>query len=403
VLQLFGLNLRHLDAVIAVAEARSISAAALAVNMSQPALTQAVARLEQRLGQALFERQRQGVRLTRAGELFLRRGARGLDQLAESIGATRRSARLPVLAHPERAVSATQLRAFAAVERTGSFAAAARGIALSQPSVHRAARELELVIGTPLLVRVGQAMRATPAGQRIARGIRLALGEWQAGLDEVEALAREGAGQVRVGTLPLPRAGLVPAALARFAPAHPGARITVIEGPYAELLFSLRGGEIDLLVGALRDPVPDGLVQRSLFDDELFVVARAGHPLAGTRPAAKVLAGYPWVVGAHGAPMRATWERMFAPDAPPASLIECASVLITRGLLLGGDWLALMSVDQFRLEERAGLISRIGGSVSGSRREIGVASRIGWMPTATQAAFLTALETAGRERLNETE
>jgi DNA-binding transcriptional LysR family regulator len=259
------------------------------------------------------------------------------------------------------------------------------------------------VIGTPLLVRIGQAMRATPAGQRIARGIRLALGEWQAGLDEVEALAREGTGEVRIGTLPLPRAGLVPAALARFAPAYPAARITVIEGPYGELLSSLRGGEIDVLVGALRDPVPDGLVQRSLFADELFVVARAGHPLTGTRPGSSALAAYPWVIGARGAPMRTIWERMFAPAALPASLIECACVLIARGLLLGGDWLALMSADQFRLEERAGLLVRIGDSVPGSRREIGVASRVDWMPTGTQAAFLDALETAGRERLSETE
>jgi DNA-binding transcriptional LysR family regulator len=88
VLEPFDLNLRHLDAVVAVAEARSISAAALAVNMSQPALTQAIARLEQRLGRPLFERQPQGVRPTRAGDLFLPRAARGLARLTESIGAT---------------------------------------------------------------------------------------------------------------------------------------------------------------------------------------------------------------------------------------------------------------------------------------------------------------------------
>lgn len=397
------LNLRRLDAIVAVLASGSISAAALAVNMSQPALTQAVAQLEQRLGQPLFERHPQGVRPTQAGELFLRRGKRGLDRLAESIRDTRRAARLPMLAHPERAVSATQLRAFAAVERTGSFAAAAREIALSQPSVHRAARELELVIGVPLLVHIGAAMRATPAGQRIARGIRLAWTEWQAGLEEVEALAREGAGRIRLGALPLPRARLVPSALARFAPAHPGAQITVVEASYPELLSNLLGGEIDMLVGALRDPAPEGLVQRPLFANALFVVARAGHPLAGTCPDVRTLATYPWVVGARGAPMRNLWERLFAPTTRPASLIECASVLITRGLLLDGDWLALLSPDQFRLEEDAGLLTRIGDSIPGSRREIGVATRTDWMPTKTQAAFMDALHVAARVWGGETE
>lgn len=43
-------NLRHLDAVAAAGKLGSISAAAQAMNLSQPALTQAVAKVEDRLG-----------------------------------------------------------------------------------------------------------------------------------------------------------------------------------------------------------------------------------------------------------------------------------------------------------------------------------------------------------------
>ncbi|RBB27466.1 LysR family transcriptional regulator, partial [Xanthomonas oryzae pv. oryzae] len=43
-------NLRHLYALAVVHQAGSINAAAPQVNLSQPALTQAVARLEQQLG-----------------------------------------------------------------------------------------------------------------------------------------------------------------------------------------------------------------------------------------------------------------------------------------------------------------------------------------------------------------
>jgi DNA-binding transcriptional LysR family regulator len=54
-----------------VAEQRSFRAAARALNISQPALTQRIQTLEEQLGHALFERGRGGVRLTHEGERFL--------------------------------------------------------------------------------------------------------------------------------------------------------------------------------------------------------------------------------------------------------------------------------------------------------------------------------------------
>jgi DNA-binding transcriptional LysR family regulator len=392
------LNLRHIDGAVAVTKNGGIGAAAIAMNLSQPALTQALAKLERLVGHKLFDRGAGGTRLTHAGELFVRRAARAIDYLSDAIRSIRRSSRLPAIVYPQRTVSMTQLRALATVERAGSFAAAAREMGLSQPSVHRAARELELVLGTQFLLHVGQVMRATTQGERLVRGIRLAFAELSAGLDELAAIDLEGAGGIRVGALPLPRASLLPAALARFAPANPNAHVTVVEGPYAELLASLRGGQIDILLGALRDPAPDGIGQEPLFADDLFVVARAGHPLASQQCQLEALAAYPWIVGAHGAPMRAVWDRLFEPAKRPVTQIECGSILTMRGLLLAGDWLALMSLDQFRLEEEAGVLARIGDSVPGSRREIGIAMRKDWLPTSTQSALLAAIRQASHER-----
>ena len=54
----FELNLRHLRAVSAIVARGSMSAAAEAVSLSQPALTQGIAKLEQQLEVLLFERLR---------------------------------------------------------------------------------------------------------------------------------------------------------------------------------------------------------------------------------------------------------------------------------------------------------------------------------------------------------
>lgn len=393
------LNLRHIEAFVAVCHLGSITAAASSVNLSQPTVTQALAKLEQRLGHRLFDRHSDGVTPTSAGTLFGSRVERAITRLSQTCRVVRRASRLAPLAYPQRIVTMTQLRAFLGVERNGTYALAARELGLAQPSVHRAARELRDILGTPLFVRVGQRMRTTPSGDRLARGVRLALVELRAGLDELAALTAGGGGRIVIGTLPLPRARLLPETLARFASRLPRADIRVVEGPYADLLSGLRSGDIDLLIGALRTPGPGrDVVQRRLFDDDLFIVAATDHPLAGREVSHDELARYPWIIAPPGSPMRTTWDAMFAGRSRPEQHIECGSILVIRGVLLAGDWLALMSVDQFPIENRAGFLAAIGPSVPGSRRSIGVATRADWIPAETQAALVATLFAVAGER-----
>lgn len=76
------LDLRDLRYFEAIAEAGHVGRAARAMHRSQPTLTGAVRRLEERLGTALFEKAGRGIRLTAAGEA-LRSRARTLRITAE--------------------------------------------------------------------------------------------------------------------------------------------------------------------------------------------------------------------------------------------------------------------------------------------------------------------------------
>jgi DNA-binding transcriptional LysR family regulator len=75
--------LAQLTAFIEVARTRSVSRAADALFVTQPALTARIQRLEGDLGARLFVRTPRGMRLTEAGEAFLPYAVRALETLAD--------------------------------------------------------------------------------------------------------------------------------------------------------------------------------------------------------------------------------------------------------------------------------------------------------------------------------
>lgn len=87
-----------------VAHSGSFSAAAKQLYISQPAVSQAIAQLEQGLGQALLIRGRRGIQLTPEGEMLLGYVDAGLDMLAAG---EERLSRLEQLQEGELSIAAS--------------------------------------------------------------------------------------------------------------------------------------------------------------------------------------------------------------------------------------------------------------------------------------------------------
>jgi LysR family transcriptional regulator, regulator for genes of the gallate degradation pathway len=396
-------NLRHLRLLDLAVRERSISRAAGRVHISQPAASQALARLAQVFGARLLERVGNAVSATPEGLVVVARVRSALAHLAdlEPVLRPRPGGARIAGSLLERYASTGQLRALATVAATGSFAAAGRRLGQSDSSVQRACREVERMLGVALFDGGPHGRALTRAGQTVAARASLALKEIATAQAELRERAGRFDGRLVIGALPLSRTQLLPEAVVQLLRDYPDARIEIADGAYEKLVQQLHFGTCDLIVGALRGPDrAPGLDECVLFEDTLQVVARRGHPLAGRRLSGPELRRFPWIVPRRGSPAR----RVFAAFADAHGLdtqgrghVETGSLVALRGILLRSDALTLISLRQIDYEHAQGLLVPLEFDVEGTRRAIGVTTLAGMAPTRLQAAFLDRLRAAGAE------
>jgi DNA-binding transcriptional LysR family regulator len=387
-------SLRPLTIFDAVVRAGSAGGAAQEIGLSQPAVTHALHRLEDMVGARLLDRGPGGSQPTRAGRLLHRRVERmlrrielGVEELG--VGTPRSDARLV-----SRNLSTPQVRAHLAIVRRGSFRAAAQDLGVAEPSLHRAARDLEKTVGTPLYRRTPQGFSATPAGALFAGRLRLALYEIDQALDELEAERDATGGRVSAGCLPLMPKPVLARTVALLLRDYPAVRVELDEAPHETLMTRLRAGELDVLVGALRDPrLGDDVVERPLFADPHVVAARAGHPLAAEAVLSEAdLARFPWVAPARDTPRRAFVEDLFARlPVRPRIVAETSSLTMMTAILAESDCLTLLAHSQARHEVKGAFLVMLPIRLGSPPRIVGTTIRSGWLPTRVQRRFLTLL------------
>ncbi len=78
-------NIRHLRVFMEVADNKSISKASEKVFLSQPAITQAIAKLEKMLDTSLFQRRSDGMYVTESGRVFVARVRRSMEMVTEGV------------------------------------------------------------------------------------------------------------------------------------------------------------------------------------------------------------------------------------------------------------------------------------------------------------------------------
>lgn len=402
--------LKKLRAITAVTALGSSAEAARRLHLSPSAVVRAVQQVEETLGITLFERTPRGLADSAPARTLAARAGRALDLLA--------AAGPPMPGSPFAALLGLQpvpmgwtgsrlatnvghrhLQALTAMAEDGAERQAAAALGISQSALHQTLAQLEHLAGGALFDRTRGGLRLNARGETLWRATRWALDELRQAEEE---LASSPGGTVRgsvtVGTLPFSTGLFLPEAVERTLAQHPDVHVTVIDGVYDALTAALRDARIDLLVGALRaGPRWPELQQEVLFDDQLAIVVRAGHPLQ-QRPGLRLADLQPldWVLPMAGTPADAAFEQAFhAEQLPvPAAGLRVNSALMMEALVTGGDRLAMMSSRQVARQAGAGLLAVLPVPLQHAPRRIGLTTRRDWLPAPAAASLVAAMRAA---------
>jgi LysR family transcriptional regulator of gallate degradation len=402
------INLRHLQAFSAVAATGSVTQAAQALFRVASAVTRAVAELEASLGVALFERKARGMLVNVYGEAVRARASRVEQEFiaaAQELGTGDAAGSQPVEARGLLAAmfNGRRLAMFASLSELHNMPAVAAAFGVTQPALSALVRELEARTGRALFTRSARGVTPTRAGSQLAFRCKRALAELRSIGSDLAALRGAVEGSVAVGALPLSRTLILPSAIAALVARHPRLRVRTVESPYEALAAALRSGDIDFIIGALRPPGDaKDLVQTSLFEDRLSLIARAGHPLAKlARIGRPALQRAQWVLSRPGSPSRELLERAFreAGQAAPVPAVETGDLALLRGLLLRSDMVTAISAHQLHYEMETGALVALPYPLERTRRRIGLTQRANALPSPAAQALMDAVRQVVAARL----
>ncbi|MDH7639294.1 LysR substrate-binding domain-containing protein [Sphingomonas oryzagri] len=385
------ISFRQLRILQSISDVKSVRGASDACNISQPGLTQSLAKLERRVGCELVSRGSQRSVLNDLGAIFLKRVNRLFDQAEAALrGFTGAKDPDDIRSRLNR-LSRSQLRSLIYLAESASFADAARLIGIAPATLQRSVRDIELNLRRPLVNRSSSGLLMIPQAVDFARGMKLALQEIGWGLHEIRTGPGDWSSSITIGSMPSGGTYLLSAALNEFAARRAECAVQVVVESSASLVRSLRAGDVDLIVGTILDNEGPDLASRPFARTPYVIVGRQGHPLArADNVGVEDLAAHDWLVGARGSSRRKIFDTLLGDRTASCSRIEISALPGLRTLLASSDRLALMT--SFEIDQDMDGLSVVPFPVPPPAPYIGVTMRANWLPTRSHEEFVQIIQ-----------
>jgi len=247
-------------------------------------------------------------------------------------------------------ITLRQLEIFTAIYQEGSITRAAHRIGLSQAATSQALTELENQLRRRLFDRNGRRIVGNAAGRELLPAATQVLDQ----VRDIEAGAGNRPLNIKLCASLTVGNYMLPSLIARFTRRHKDARFHLAVGNTDYVVAAVRQFESDAgwVEGFTRHPDLEAFPWR---EDKLVIIAAPGHPLAGRRATAAMLADQRWVLREEGSGTRAVFEdaiegRMRLLHVP----LELAGIGAVKRAVMSGAGLGCISRSTVDLELRAG-------------------------------------------------
>lgn len=286
-----------------------------------------------------------------------------------------------------------RLRLFLAVVEFGGVTRAAAEVHVSQPAISQAIRALEAELETPLLEHVGRRVTPTEAGELLAgygRQIFALAEDARHALDELAGLAR---GKLAIGASTTIGIYVLPRLLATYQHRYPGITLSLEVGNTEQMVQLLLEGGRDLVL--IEGPVDDERLDVTPWrEDELVLIAPAGHPLASGGPvSAAALAAAPFLAREPGSGTRDVVEGALAAwGVVPSVLMELGHTEAIKQAVIAGLGVSILSRLTVQREIGAGLLVTPSLAPGRITRTLQIAMRREYRPSGAARAMLDLLE-----------
>jgi LysR family hydrogen peroxide-inducible transcriptional activator len=176
-------------------------------------------------------------------------------------------------------ITHTQLEYLVAVDRHGSFSAAAARCFVTQPTLSMQIQKLEAELGVTLFDRGRKPVEATPVGKAVIDRAYRTLREFKGIVELVHDQREAVSGELRVGIIPTLGAYLLPRFIPDLLTSYPLVRMTIQERLTGDIVEGLRRDLLD--VGIAATPLEEkGIRETPLFREPFYALVSAGHRLA---------------------------------------------------------------------------------------------------------------------------
>ena len=184
----------------------------------------------------------------------------------------------PLAPGAQRAPTLRQLRSFQAVARYASFRRAAEALSLTQPALSASIRELESMLGAPVLDRSTHHVHLTPQGALLLPQVERLINGYEHGVDGLFRTLGDQMRTLRVAALPSAM-HLLADPLRQWLRDHPDVDLQLHDPLNDDLLAALQRGEVDLALGVALD-LPPQIEAHAVAQDDLVAVLPGSHRLA---------------------------------------------------------------------------------------------------------------------------